>query len=177
MTVFAKLFRKFINSIYGFNLEELDPAYDHPLYYYTEVPNYEPTYMTDGAVGFDLIADLGKRPELIIHPGDKYIIPTGLYIELPKYCEGRVASRSGLSSDWELILLNGVGELDYDYRGMAHVPTKNISNEIRVIKNGDRIAQLIVCRIIKVKPIRLPVKSMLSETQRGEKGFNSTKLR
>jgi dUTP pyrophosphatase len=166
-----RILQKIVNYAYGFDVNDANPFRLVDLFYYTDYPSYEPEYMSDGAVGFDVIAYLGDRHSITILPGESIKINTGLYVEIPPFYEGRLVARSGLS-DRELIFVNGIGEIDWDYRGQMRMPLKNISNEPLVITNGQRLSQLVICRVARCKFMRLQSKDLLSITKRGDKGFS-----
>lgn len=126
-----------------------------------------PEVKSDGAAG----ADLSAADQYVIDPGEVAVIRTGVAIEIPDGFEGQVRARSGLSAKKELILLNGVGTIDSDYRGEILVPVKNIGGRCQAVQPGDRVAQLLV------KPVercRFEWAEALSETVRADGGFGST---
>jgi dUTP pyrophosphatase len=128
-----------------------------------------PVRKTDGAAGADLSAiDLYEIP-----PGGVAIIRTGISVEIPEGHEGQVRARSGLSAGKQLILLNGVGTIDSDYRGEIMVPVQNISRETQIIHAGDRIAQLVLQPVARP---RYDWTESLSKTVRDNGGFGSTGL-
>ena len=122
------------------------------------------------AAGYDLFCYSDK--DIIIEPLGKARIPTGLSVELPHNTYGRVAPRSGLT--WNKFLDVGAGVIDEDYRGQIFVILFNFSKEKVTIKNGDKIAQLIVERIMPTEPVIYEPEQELSETKRGGSGFGST---
>ena len=122
------------------------------------------------AAGYDLFCYSDK--DIIIEPLGKARIPTGLSVELPHNTYGRVAPRSGLT--WNKFLDVGAGVIDEDYRGQIFVILFNFSKENVTIKNGDKIAQLIVERIMPTEPVIYEPEQELSETKRGGSGFGST---
>ena len=122
------------------------------------------------AAGYDLFCYSDK--DIIIEPLGKARIPTGLSVELPHNTYGRVAPRSGLT--WNKFLDIGAGVIDEDYRGQIFVILFNFSKENVTIKNGDKIAQLIVERIMPTEPVIYEPEQELSETKRGGSGFGST---
>jgi dUTP pyrophosphatase len=128
-----------------------------------------PSYETDGAAGMDLSAYIEE--EVTIFPGKTAIVPTGVYIELPAGYEAQVRARSGLAAKHGIGLVNGVGTIDSDYRGEIKAILINWGEEPVTIKNGDRIAQMVICRYEKAKFI---VTCALSETERNEGGFGHT---
>jgi len=129
-----------------------------------------PAYETPGAAGMDIRAFLGKET-LIIPPLGKAKIPTGLFLEIPPGFEAQVRPRSGLAARQGLTVLNAPGTIDSDYRGELEVLLVNLGSASVSVKDGDRIAQLVlapVCRAV-VKET-----AALSETARGAGGFGST---
>ncbi|MBB6216530.1 dUTP pyrophosphatase [Anaerosolibacter carboniphilus] len=128
-----------------------------------------PKYETNNASGMDLQADLSS--EIILRPGERALIPTGIHIELPEGLEAQVRARSGLAIKHGIGLINGIGTIDSDYRGEIKVPIINWGNEDFTIQNGDRIAQLVICKYERINWI--PVED-LSETKRGTGGFGHT---
>lgn len=128
-----------------------------------------PAYETLGSAGMDLRADLEEL--VILKPGERALIPTGLFIELPEGYEAQVRARSGLSIKHGIGLVNGVGTVDSDYRGELKVPVINWGNEPFTIESGDRIAQMVVARYERVQ---WETAERLGETQRGTGGFGHT---
>ena len=122
------------------------------------------------AAGYDLFCYTDK--DIIIESMGKSKIPTGISVQLPHNTYGRVAPRSGLT--WNKFLDVGAGVVDEDYRGEVQVILFNFSKENVTIKNGDKIAQLIVERIMPTEPVIYEPEQELSETKRGGKGFGST---
>ena len=122
------------------------------------------------AAGYDLYCYTDK--DIVIESMGKSRIPTGISVQLPHNTYGRVAPRSGLT--WNKFLDVGAGVVDEDYRGEVLVILFNFSKENVIIKNGDKVAQLIVERIMPTEPIIYEPDQELSETKRGGKGFGST---
>ena len=132
-----------------------------------------PRYETPGAAGMDLRADLAE--ERILPPGERALIPTGLAIELPDAGYAAfVFARSGLAAREGLTLSNGVGVIDSDYRGELKVGVVNLSGEERVIRPGERIAQLCVMPVVQCE---IEECETLTGTERGAGGFGSTGVR
>ena len=131
-----------------------------------------PAYETKGSAGMDLRAFL-KEP-VMLKPLQRALIPTGLYMELPKGYEAQVRPRSGLAIKKGLSLLNTPGTIDSDYRGEIKIILINLSNESAVVNNGDRIAQMVVN---KYETAKIEEVDALSETERGEGGFGHTGLK
>ena len=129
-----------------------------------------PTKGSALAAGYDLFAYIDK--DIIIESMGKEKIPTGISVQLPHNTYGRIAPRSGLT--WKKFLDVGAGVVDEDYRGEIQVILFNFSKENITIKNGDKIAQFIIERIMPTIPVVYEPDQELSETKRGEKGFGST---
>ena len=109
--------------------------------------------------------------ELVLQPGQRMAVPTGLFMELPQGYEAQIRARSGLSLKHGITLINGVGTIDSDYRGEIKVALVNLGNELYTIHDGDRIAQMVIARYERVTWI--PAET-LEETQRGAGGFGHT---
>ena len=131
--------------------------------------NKLPAYATEGSSGMDIRACLDEPATL--HPMQRKLIGTGLFIELPAGYEAQVRPRSGLALNQGITCLNSPGTVDSDYRGEIKVILINLSNEQQVIKHGDRIAQMIFC---KVEKATLQLSESLAVTERGEGGFGHT---
>ena len=128
-----------------------------------------PKYETESSAGMDIRAYLEN--EIIIKPLERTLIPTGLYISLPKGHEAQIRPRSGLAIKRGITVLNSPGTIDADYRGEICVILINLSNEEYTVKNGDRIAQVIIAKhsnVVWEEVIELDLSS------RGNKGFGST---
>lgn len=130
-----------------------------------ELPKYE----TELSAGMDVRANLTES--LILKPLERAMIPTGMYVELSAGCELQVRPRSGLAAKHGITVLNSPGTVDADYRGEIRVILVNLSSEPFEVRDGERIAQLVVARHERVE--WLPADS-LSETSRGAGGFGST---
>lgn len=130
-----------------------------------------PSYKTQEAAGADIRACLGNGKKLILRPNERIAISTGLSFEIPRGFEIQVRPRSGLSLNTSLSLLNSPGTIDSDYRGELKVIAGNWGNEDVVISHGDRIAQLVICPVIRAN---FEVFEKLSESTRGPNGFGST---
>ena len=128
-----------------------------------------PEYKTIGASGMDLIAFI--REPLELKPQMSCIVPTGLAVAFPENYEIQVRPRSGLAAKKNISILNTPGTIDSDYRGEIKVIMYNHGNRNFVINNGDRIAQMILCPIVKMK---LEESIDLPKTIRGQSGFGST---
>ncbi|WP_282929671.1 dUTP diphosphatase [Anaerococcus sp. Marseille-Q7828] len=128
-----------------------------------------PSYQTSGSCGIDLYCS--NDEDIIIEPGDMKKINTGLRVQIPQGFFGAVYPRSSTGVKRQLMLANTVGVIDSDYRGEIMIFMYNYGNDPQVIKNGDRIAQLVIqpyekCELVQVES--------LDETDRGESGFGST---
>ena len=132
-------------------------------------PHPLPAYQTSGSSGMDLRAWLKEPVSLGVM--ERRLIPTGLYIALPEGFEAQIRPRSGLAIKRGLTLVNTPGTIDSDYRGEIMVPLVNLSNEIQIISDGERIAQMIVSRYEKIEWVNT---EKLDETHRGEGGFGSS---
>jgi len=130
----------------------------------TDVPL--PTYMSDHAAGMDLYAAVAK--ETVIPPGEWKLVPTGMAIALPEGFEAQVRPRSGMALKQGISILNTPGTVDADYRGEVGVILMNHSKKDLIIKRGDRIAQMIVNKIERIKFEEV---DELPGTQRGAGGF------
>ena len=128
-----------------------------------------PSYETIASAGMDLRAHIEE--DIILKPFERCIIPTGLFIALPTGYEAQVRPRSGLAAKYGLTVLNTPGTIDADYRGEIGVILVNLSNVDFTIKNGERIAQIVIAKHERAE--WNPVQS-LSETSRGAGGFGST---
>ncbi len=128
-----------------------------------------PAYSTRLAAGMDLQADIDEP--VILAPGERKLIPTGLYLELPAGHEAQVRPRSGLAIKNGITLLNTPGTIDADYRGEIRVILINLSNEPFEISDGDRIAQMIIA---KHETVEWAAEEILEETERGAGGFGHT---
>ena len=131
---------------------------------------YMPEYATEGSAGADLRAYLPEGP-VTLKPGERRLIPTGLFVELPQGMEAQVRARSGLAIKHGIGLVNGVGTVDSDYRGEWNVPMINWGSEAYTINNGDRIAQVIFSLYIQAE---FEAAEKLDETERGSGGFGHT---
>ena len=131
-----------------------------------------PQYQTIGSSGLDLVANLDQDTEQItIKPSKWEIIPTGITIELPDGCEAQIRPRSGLAYKYGVTVLNSPGTIDNDYRGEIKIILINHGHEDFIVKNGDRIAQMIIS---KYEQVELEEIEFLSETTRNDGGFGST---
>jgi dUTP pyrophosphatase len=131
-----------------------------------------PAYATAGAAGMDVCAALEKP--LILAPGERAAVPTGIAIALPPGHEGQLRPRSGLARKHGIGMVNAPGTIDEDYRGEVHVLLVNLGREPYRIEPGDRIAQLVVAPITRVRIAVVDAAGALGSTDRGESGFGST---
>ena len=128
-----------------------------------------PKYETDGSSGMDLAANIEDKIE--IAPGKSAVIPTGLSVSIPKHLEIQIRPRSGLAAKNQISVLNTPGTIDADYRGELKVILINLSDTVFIIEKGLRIAQMVVCPVIKAT---LKEVKTLEQTKRGSGGFGST---
>jgi dUTP pyrophosphatase len=131
-----------------------------------------PQYESAGAAGMDLRAFL--ESDLSIPPLGRARVPTGLRIEIPEGFEGQVRPRSGLAIKFGVTLLNSPGTIDSDYRGELDIILVNLGAEAFVVKNGDRIAQLVIAPVLSAQDVAIMETGELSVTARGGGGFGST---
>ena len=128
-----------------------------------------PTYKTSGSSGMDLVAYIKNK--ITINPGKTAMIPTGIAVAIPKNYEIQIRPRSGLAAKKGISVLNTPGTVDSDYRGEIKIILINLSKKSFVVKSGDRIAQMILCPIVRGK---LKEVNNLPKTLRGKGGFGST---
>lgn len=128
-----------------------------------------PQYKTEGAAGADVSALLSEP--VTIKRGGRALIPTGLYFSIPRGYEIQVRPRSGLAAKNGVTVLNTPGTIDSDYRGEVKVILVNLGEEDFVVRNGDRIAQIVVAPVTVAGFVQV---SALDETERGAGGFGST---
>ncbi len=131
-----------------------------------------PCYETPGAAAVDLKANI--EGPIILKPFERVLIPTGLFIEIPLGYEAQVRARSGLAINHGISLVNGIGTIDSDYRGEIKVIIINLGDDKFVIKNGDRIAQMVFAKYEKAEFIKV---DELNETKRGIGGFGHTGIK
>lgn len=130
-----------------------------------------PEYATDASAGMDLRAAVPEDEPVILEPGERTLVKTGIKIALPEGCEAQVRPRSGLALKRGVTVLNTPGTIDADYRGEIGVILINHGSEPFEIHRGDRVAQMIVARHSRVEWMR---KEELTETTRGIGGFGHT---
>ncbi len=143
----------------GIHFQRVDGNPDLPL----------PEYATEGSAGLDLRACL--REPLVLRPGERALVPTGFAVALPEGTEGQVRPRSGLAARQGLTLLNSPGTIDADYRGEIRVVVINLGQEPVCLERGDRVAQLVVSPLVRVRPAEAET---LPPTGRGAGGFGHT---
>lgn len=128
-----------------------------------------PEYATPQSAGLDLRANIDEP--FTLHPMERRIVPTGLYIALPEGYEAQVRPRSGLALKHGITVLNSPGTIDADYRGELGTLLINLSNEDFVVNPGERIAQMIVAKCEQAELVPVEV---LNETERGAGGYGHT---
>jgi len=132
-------------------------------------PRYLPSYQSTGAAGADLMAAIEK--EVVIHPGKRMLIPTGLFFEIPEGFEVQIRPRSGLALRHGISLVNTPGTIDSDYRGEVGVIVINHGTEPFIVRPEMRIAQMVVAPVVQAEFI--PV-TEVSSSERGSGGFGHT---
>jgi dUTP pyrophosphatase len=133
-----------------------------------------PGYATGGAAGADLRACLPDRGVLVLAPGARSVVPTGLALALPEGWEGQVRPRSGLALRLGVTVANAPGTIDADYRGELGVLLVNLGDAPAEIRHGERIAQLVIAPVARAV---FETVETLDETPRGAGGFGSTGMR
>ena len=128
-----------------------------------------PRYETEGSSGLDLAANIDKQIEIL--PGKSEVIPTGIAVAIPKNFEIQIRPRSGLAAKSQISVLNTPGTIDADYRGELKVILINLSDKVFVVEKGLRIAQMVLCPVVKAK---LKEVTKLENTERGSGVFGST---
>lgn len=128
-----------------------------------------PAYATELSVGMDIRANLTEP--VTLQPMQRCLIPTGLYMALPKGFEAQIRPRSGLAIKKGITVLNSPGTIDADYRGEICVILVNLSAEAFVVEDGERIAQMVIARHEQIDWSEV---SVLDETERGAGGFGHT---
>lgn len=140
-------------------IKRLNPGSGNPL----------PAYMTPHAAGMDLYAEIAD--DRVLAPGERALVGTGIAIALPDGYEAQVRPRSGLALKHGITMLNSPGTIDADYRGEIGVIVVNHGSEPFVIRNGERIAQMVVAPVTRVNLLET---DELDETERGSGGFGHT---
>lgn len=128
-----------------------------------------PKYETQGASGVDISANINE--DLTLATNESILVPTGIAVSIPQGFEIQIRPRSGLAAKKGISVLNTPGTIDADYRGEIKVILINHGNEPFIIRNGDRIAQMVVCPIVQAKFEQV---DELNDTERGSGGFGST---
>jgi len=128
-----------------------------------------PAYMTPNAAGMDLYADLDE--DIVLQPGARSLLPTGIALALPHGYEAQIRPRSGLALRHGITLVNSPGTIDQDYRGEIGIIMVNHGREPFTVRNGERIAQMVFAPIARAE---LQVVDDLDETERGDGGFGHT---
>jgi dUTP pyrophosphatase len=130
-----------------------------------------PTYETPGAAGMDLRAAVPEDRPLLILPGRRALVPTGLVLEIPEGFEGQIRPRSGLAFKHGITCLNTPGTIDSDYRGEVKVLLINLGTDNFSVTRSTRIAQIVIAPVTRAS---VEGRSHAAETQRGAGGFGST---
>ena len=130
-----------------------------------------PAYATSGAAGADLRANFKDRASVVIAPGARALVPTGLIMEIPEGWEVQVRPRSGLALKHGITLPNSPGTIDSDYRGEVGVIVLNAGSDVFTVTHGDRIAQMVVAPVVQAE---FALADAVSETARGAGGVGST---
>src|SRR5215470_3786455 len=131
-----------------------------------------PSYVTSGSAGLDLQANIEKS--IVLESGERVLVPTGLFIELPVGYEAQIRPRSGLAIKHGISLVNSPGTIDSDYRGEIKVIVINHSREPFTIVDGDRICQMVITKYERIEWDKV---KKLDETIRGDGGFGHTGLK
>ena len=140
-------------------LKRLDHGRDLPL----------PAYQSELAAGLDLLAAV--QTDIILKPGERTLVPTGLAMALPAGFEAQVRPRSGLAAKHGVTVLNTPGTIDADYRGEVKVILVNLGADSFQVTRGDRIAQMVIAPVLQAQITEV---DQLSDTERGAGGFGST---
>jgi dUTP pyrophosphatase len=128
-----------------------------------------PSYATVSSAGMDLKAN--TLEPIVLKPMERYLFPTGIYIQLPEGYEAQIRPRSGLAAKYGITVTNAPGTVDADYTGEVKVSLINLSNDTFVVQPGERIAQMVIAKYEKITWNEVAV---LDETERGAGGFGST---
>ena len=152
-----------------------NPSVIGPTVGFVRLPHAEglplPAYESTGAAGMDLRAAVPDDRPLLILPGKRALVPTGLILEIPEGMEGQVRPRSGLAFKHGLTVLNTPGTIDSDYRGEVKVLLVNLGDDSFVVTRGARIAQIVFAAVARAT---LAERSLAGGTTRGSGGFGST---
>ncbi|TNE60233.1 MAG: dUTP diphosphatase [Alphaproteobacteria bacterium] len=130
-----------------------------------------PKYETPGAAGMDLLAAIPEGEEIVVAPGERRLVPTGLQIAVPDGYEAQVRPRSGLALKHGITMLNSPGTIDSDYRGEVGLILANLGQAPFIIRRGERLAQMVIASFAQAE---WAVVGSLDETSRGAGGFGST---
>jgi dUTP pyrophosphatase len=153
-----------------------EKEYSHiPIKFINKSTNEDPKFAYEGDSGFDLRADI--EGPITLKPGERTLIPTGLYFELVKGLELQVRPRSGLAIKNGITVLNSPGTVDSHYRGEVKIPLINLGQEPFNISKGDRIAQAVIAPVYGEGKIKLNKTDSINSTDRGEGGFNSSGIK
>jgi dUTP pyrophosphatase len=151
------------------------PPRDAPVVAVARLPHGQglplPAYETKDAAGMDLRAAVAEDEPMVLKPGSRLAVPTGLTMAIPPGWEGQVRPRSGLALRSGVTCLNTPGTIDADYRGEVKVILINLGEEDVTIRRGDRIAQLLITPVVQADWEEV---AALDATDRGEGGFGST---
>lgn len=128
-----------------------------------------PSYATASSAGMDLKANILEP--IVLKPMERYLFPTGIYIQLPEGYEAQIRPRSGLAAKYGITVTNAPGTVDADYTGEVKVSLINLSNDTFVVQPGERIAQMVIAKYEKITWNEV---AALDETERGAGGFGST---
>ena len=131
-----------------------------------------PHFATAGSAGADLHAALEE--DVVLAPGERRLIPTGFAVAIPPGCEGQLRPRSGLALRHGITLPNAPGTIDADYRGELQVILQNTGDAPFVVRTGDRIAQLVICPVLRPAFEEVATAEDLGPTPRGDGGFGHT---
>ena len=126
-------------------------------------------YQTEQSAGLDLSAFLEE--DVVLEPMDRKLVGTGIYMALPEGYEAMIRPRSGMAFKYGITVINSPGTIDADYRGEIKIALVNLSKGVFTIKNGDRVAQMV---INKYEQIRFNLTDSLDETERGSGGYGHT---
>ncbi len=130
-----------------------------------------PDYKTPQSAGLDLPAAVAPDAPIVLQPGQRGLVPTGLSLALPEGFEAQVRPRSGLALNHGITILNSPGTIDADYRGELKILLINLGEQTFTVERGQRIAQLVVAPVAQAA---VQIVAKLDETQRGAGGFGST---
>jgi dUTP pyrophosphatase len=136
-----------------------------------KIDNPLPFYATEHSSGLDISS--ASKKEIVLAPMETKLIPTNLILEIPEGYEGQIRPRSGLAIKHNIGLINSPGTIDSDYRGELKILLTNFGKEPFSVKFGDRIAQLVIC---KVERVQIVLSDELSDTKRSTGGFGHTGL-